>query len=89
MQNYCRVLPLAKLKMSFRISEKTSAERSEDILHCALCIVHSQFAERSEDILHSAFCILHLQKAGGEYCTRHLKHPYTSVIRRRGQERPF
>ena len=43
-----------KTQMSFRISEKTSF-----IVHCALCIVHSQFAERSEDILHSAFCILH------------------------------
>ena len=54
MQNYSRVLPLAKLKMSFRISEKTSF-----IVHYSLYIMHSHFAERSEDILHSAFCILH------------------------------
>ena len=39
MQNYCRVLPLAKLKMSFRISEKTSF-----IVHCSLFIVHCAFA---------------------------------------------
>ena len=54
MQNCGRVLPLAKLKMSFRISEKTSF-----IVHYSLCIVHSHFAERSSDfcLLHSAFCI--------------------------------
>ena len=33
---------LGKTKMSFRTSEKTTF-----IVHCALCIVHSQFVGRS------------------------------------------